>query len=130
MKVSIRFKPEQFLTHYNNNKVAAIKELRNVTGFGLKEAKDICDELWDSGNTKPVEIEVSDWFTGHQHRGLVFEITKIVEESQKNSENILEKTRENLRKTMYVAIDKFARAGRFTEAEDVLKMLHTVDRWE
>lgn len=129
MKVSIRFKPEQF-SQFLNNKVAAIKELRDVAGFGLKEAKNICDALWDSGNTKPVEKEVADWFTGHQHHGLVFEITKIVEESQKNSENILEKTRENLRKTMYVAIDKFARAGRFTEAEDVLKMLHTVDRWE
>lgn len=129
MKVSIRFKPEQFSQSFSN-KVASIKELRIVTNFGLKEAKDICDALWDSGNTKPVEKEVSDWFTGHQHHGLVFEITKIVDESQKNSENILKKTRENLRKTMYVAIDKFARAGRFTEAEDVLKMLHTVDHWK
>lgn len=130
MKVSIRFKPEQFSTHYNSNKIAAIKELRVITGFGLKEAKDICDALWESGNTKPVEIEVSDFFTGHQRQSQVFEIKKILSEFQKNSENILEKTRENLRKTMYVAIDKFARAGRFTEAEDVLKMLHTVDHWK
>lgn len=36
-------------------KVPAIKCIRTYTGFGLKEAKDLCDELW-SGKDKTIEV--------------------------------------------------------------------------
>ena len=37
------------------NKVALIKAIRSVTGVGLKEAKDVCDNLWSG---KPQKLNV------------------------------------------------------------------------
>jgi ribosomal protein L7/L12 len=47
----VSFTPEQ-LTHIRslagerNNKVTLIKYIREVTGLGLKEAKDLCEAEW------------------------------------------------------------------------------------
>lgn len=35
-----------YVMEYGNNKVTAIKWVREVTGLGLKEAKAIVDEVW------------------------------------------------------------------------------------
>ena len=37
------------------NKVALIKAVRSVSGLGLKEAKDVCDRLWEG---KPQKLNV------------------------------------------------------------------------
>lgn len=37
------------------NRVALIKAVRSVTGMGLKEAKDVCDRLWEG---KPQKLNV------------------------------------------------------------------------
>jgi len=37
------------------NKIALIKAVRSVTGMGLKEAKDVCDNLWSG---KPQRLKV------------------------------------------------------------------------
>lgn len=36
-------------------KVSAVKCIRTYTGFGLKEAKEICDELW-MGKDRVIEV--------------------------------------------------------------------------
>lgn len=38
------------------NKVALIKAVRSVTGMGLKEAKDVCDGLWEG---KPQKLQIN-----------------------------------------------------------------------
>ena len=38
------------------NRVALIKAVRSVTGMGLKEAKDVCDNLW-SGKPQKLNVE-------------------------------------------------------------------------
>lgn len=37
------------------NRVALIKAVRSVSGLGLKEAKDVCDRLWEG---KPQKLNV------------------------------------------------------------------------
>ena len=39
-----------------SNKIALIKAVRSVTGMGLKEAKDVCDNLW-SGKPQKLTVE-------------------------------------------------------------------------
>ena len=38
------------------NKIALIKAVRSVTGMGLKEAKDVCNNLW-SGTPQKLNID-------------------------------------------------------------------------
>ena len=38
------------------NKIALIKAVRLVTGMGLKEAKDVCDGLWEG---KPQKLQIN-----------------------------------------------------------------------
>lgn len=44
---------------YTHNKVPVIKCIRSYTGCGLKEAKDICDEVW-MGKLVKIEINPKD----------------------------------------------------------------------
>ena len=54
---------------YINNKIKAIKALRNATEHGLKEAKDIVDRMYagdiveyNISNSQASELEKSGWF--------------------------------------------------------------------
>lgn len=40
------------VNHTNLDRIRCIKEVRNWTGFGLKEAKDACDSVYSGGTVR------------------------------------------------------------------------------
>ena len=46
-----------------DRKIQNIKHLRNATGLGLKESKEIVDELFKNPSTLGIEVYVKDVFT-------------------------------------------------------------------
>jgi ribosomal protein L7/L12 len=57
----------------DGRKIEAIKRLRNAIGWGLKETKDVMDEMWFT--KKPVDIGMVNEYTVVQLRNAGFTVT-------------------------------------------------------
>lgn len=68
VKISFKFK-------YNNNHIESIKEIRHTFGFGLKEAKDIADNIRASDDNYVI-IEVGHWNRNVLHYYIIVENTQ------------------------------------------------------
>lgn len=66
----------------DNRKINAIRDLRDCTGWGLKETKDVMDEMWRTN--KPVDIERVNEYTVLQLKQKGFTVTGWIDDHFEN----------------------------------------------
>ena len=70
----------------DGQKINAIKKLRQATGWGLKETKDVMDEMWGFG--RPVDIGIINEYQVTVLRNYGFTVTGWVSEMFKDNEDL------------------------------------------
>lgn len=102
-------------------RVTAIKELRYFLGFGLKEAKDYCDMLWD-GQTPVIELTESQAWGNNKY----YTLTPVQDVIPVGLTGHIS----NIKKSLLEALPKVAEANMFSQSEDILQMLKIISKWE